>query len=375
MPRAVLLSPFRMWQKMSLAVLSVGYPFATLSTGSVGGAEQVLSRLDHALVEAGHRSIVIAPRGSKCSGELIAGPSINQIIDSDFRQCIYAALRRIISQAVKEFRPDLVHLHGVDFYEYMPPPGCPVLVTLHLPLAWYPANALKRSRPNTWLLPVSRDQASRAPAGVDLLPEIENGIEIGQFGRGGHKRPFVLALGRICPEKGFHLALDAAKEAGVRCLLAGSVSRYPEHLAYFDSKIRPRLDHRLRWIGPVGGQRKRRLLARARCVLVPSLVVETSSLVAREALAAGTPVIAFRAGALCEIIDNGRTGYLVDTVEEMAKAISMVDQIDAQACRDIARHRFAAAPMIDRYFRLYRALAQNGAAEFQETDVLNSRYA
>ncbi len=350
---------------MSLTILSVGYPFALLSRDSVGGAEQVLSRLDRALAAAGYRSVVIAPPGSKCAGEHIAGPAVSQRIDGAFRRRVYPELRRTIRQAIDDIRPDLLHFHGVDFHEYLPPPGDPVLVTLHLPLGWYPPEALRRARPETWLLPVSRDQASRAPAGVDLLPEIENGIDVDEFECAPRKQPFALLLGRICPEKGFHLAMGAVKQAGIRCVLAGSVSPYPEHLAYLRNEILPRLDHRLRWIGPASGAQKKRLLARARCVLVPSLVPETSSLVAREALAAGTAVVAFRAGALCEVIDHGRTGYLVETVAEMAEAISLADRIDPRACRDTARRRFAVRPMIASYFRLYQELARNRSSRFQ----------
>src|SRR5207249_5576489 len=129
------------------------------------------------------------------------------------------------------------------------------------------------------------------------------------------------ALGRICPEKGFHFALQAAKMARADLLLAGQVFPYASHVEYFESKIVPRLDERRQFVGPVGFHRKKRLLSKAKCLLVPSTVNETSSLVAMEALAAGTPVIAFPSGALPEIVEHGRTGYLVSDVKEMAQAI------------------------------------------------------
>ena len=108
-----------------------------------------------------------------------------------------------------------------------------------------------------------------------------------------------MALGRICPEKGYHIALDAAARAGVPMVLAGEVFRYPAHEQYFRDEIAPRLDASRRFIGPVGLHRKRRLLSEARCLLAPSLAPETSSLVAMEALACGTPVIAFPAAQGC----------------------------------------------------------------------------
>jgi glycosyltransferase involved in cell wall biosynthesis len=131
----------------------------------------------------------------------------------------------------------------------------------------------------------------------------------------------------------------------------------------------PRLDRWRRFIGPVGTRRKRRLLAAARCLLIASQVAETSSLAAREALAAGTPVIATSAGALIDTIENGRTGFLVRDQHEMAIAIRRAGDIDGDACRSAARERFSLQAMIARYLATYRALAdarhcalQRGAA-------------
>ena len=98
------------------------------------------------------------------------------------------------------------------------------------------------------------------------------------------------------------------------------------------------------------------LLAGARCLLVPSLVPETSSLVAMEAIASGTPVIAWCSGALPEIVSDGRTGFLVNSVEQMADAISRVESIDPSACRGEAKQRFSSERMIADYLSLYRSI-------------------
>src|SRR6185437_12674942 len=111
-------------------------------------------------------------------------------------------------------------------------------------------------------------------------------------------------------------------------LIAGQVFPYPYHQHYFEAQIRPRLGRGARFLGPVGFARKRRLLSAARCLLVPSLVAETGSLVAMEALACGTPVVAFPAGALAEIVAPEVTGYVVNNTREMADAITMAESID-----------------------------------------------
>jgi glycosyltransferase involved in cell wall biosynthesis len=171
------------------------------------------------------------------------------------------------------------------------------------------------------------------------------------------KRGFALALGRICPEKNWNVATDAAKQAGVPLLLAGEVFPYEAHQTYFREQIEPRLDRLRRFIGPAGFARKRRLLSAARCLLVPSLAPETSSLVAMEALACGTPVIAFPSGALPDIVEHGVTGFIVRSSQEMAEAIRQADEIDPETCRRTARDRFSLEQMVNRYFALYRELA------------------
>jgi len=173
------------------------------------------------------------------------------------------------------------------------------------------------------------------------------------------KRNFAIALGRICPEKGLHIALDAAKRAGTRLLLGGKVYAYPAHEKYFQEEILPRLDTSRRFLGPLTGRRKARLLGAARCLLVPSLAPETSSLVAMEALASGTPVVAFASGALAEIVEHGRTGFLVKTEIEMSNAIEACAKLDPENCRRAAMNRFNIEQTFQKYLEAYQTLANS----------------
>lgn len=347
---------------MTLTVLSVAYPFADVGPDAVGGAEQVLARLDAALVAAGHRSLVVASAGSRTAGRLIAAEAIDGPITDDVRRHAWATHRRLIAQALAAEPVDVVHMHGIDFASYLPEPcGVPVLATLHLPPAWYPPQAFAAQRPDVFLHCVSASQQRACPPGARLLPPIPNGVPVDTLAARCRKRRFALALGRICPEKNQHVALEAGRRAGMPVVLAGQVFPYEAHERYFREQVAPLLDAQRRFIGPLSFARKRRLLCAAQCVLLPSLAPETSSLVAMEALACGTPVIAFASGALPEIVDHGRTGFIVRDAGEMADAIAACASIDPQECRSAARERFALEPMTRRYLATYRELALQAA--------------
>jgi glycosyltransferase involved in cell wall biosynthesis len=338
-----------------VTVVQVAYPFAPVGRDAVGGAEQVLHAIDAALVEAGHRSVIVALEGSRCAGRLVpfsprAGP-----LDDAAQRRGRAAFRELVRRVADG--ADVVHLHGVDFHAYLPPAGPPALVTLHLPRAWYPPAALRPDRPRTHLHCVSAAQRREFAGAADLLPEIPNGVPVARFRMRRRRARFALALGRISPEKGFHLALAAARRAGAPLVLAGEVFPYPDHERHFAAEIAPRLDAARRFVGPVGFARKRRLLSAARCVLVPSLAPESSSLVAMESLASGAPVVAFPSGALAELVEEGRTGFLVRDGEEMAAAIARADRIRPEDCRRAAEERFDARRMVAAYLGLYERLA------------------
>jgi glycosyltransferase involved in cell wall biosynthesis len=346
---------------MPLTVLNVAYPFAPVGEDAVGGAEQVLSSLDRAIVDAGHTSLVAACEGSQVAGRLFPVPRLDrEAFDRPGRRWYTRQLKAAIDRALLLHCVDLVHMHGLDFYDYDLPPGIPVLVTLHLPIEWYGAAELRQAAQRVQLCCVSQSQRRSCPPELGDLPVVENGVDLPPWQADQPRGDFAVVLGRICPEKNVHAALHAGTLAKTPVLVGGRVFPFPEHQAYFHQKVEPMLDPRggvsHKFLGPVDAARRWELLSQARCLLHPTLAPETSSLVAMEALACGTPVIAYRSGALPEIIEDGVTGFLVDDVRQMADAIHDAGSLSRQTCRRAAEQRFGVHRMVEKYFSLYRSI-------------------
>ncbi|MBP2294223.1 glycosyltransferase [Azospirillum rugosum] len=349
-----------------LTVLSVASPFTALGTDNDGPAEQVVAAIDAALLRAGHRSLVLAPEGSAVAGTLLPLPRVHAAAQgtAPTEAARTAVLRRVaamVADAVERHAVDLVHLHVHDFTALLPPPGVPVLVTLYEPLDRYPDGVLAPRRPHTHLQGVSAEQTRAAPPGIALLPPIEVGVPVDRLHIRVPKRRFAVCLGTIERDHGFHIALDAAREVDIQLLLGGELSRSPDEQRYLQEEIRPRLDTKRRFLGQIGFARKRWMLGAARCLLAPSLTPDPTAMAALEALACGTPVVAFPTGALADIVEPGVTGFLVEDAASMARAIEDCETIDPDACRAVARARYSLEVMSDRYLTLYDDLVAGRA--------------
>src|SRR5690242_3354505 len=163
---------------MGLTVLNVAYVFAPVGPDTAGGAEQVLSALDRALAAAGHQSLVIACAESKTAGTLLATAALPVEFTEGHRWQAQQLHRLRIEEAFRQWPIDVVHCHGHDFAEYLPPPGIPTLVTLHLPADHYPAEALTMPRSGRFFNCVSGSQRCSFAASAAMLPEIPNGVPV-----------------------------------------------------------------------------------------------------------------------------------------------------------------------------------------------------
>lgn len=336
-----------------MTVLSVAYPLHPVKSDSGGGAEQVLAMIERQLVRAGHRSIVVAARASQVAGELVETPACSGEITDEARHEAQRVHADSIRRALERYPVDLIHFHGLDFYAYVPEQAVPKLGTLHLPISLYPGSIFDDTRLH--LNCVSRSQANSAPR-ASRLPIIFNGVELERYRTNSGERHFLLTIARICPEKGIHIALQAAHRLDLPLVIAGPVHPFRSHEAYFSERVQPLLDEKRRYLGAVDYDAKADLLGKARCLLVPSLIAETSSLVAMEAISSGTPVVALRTGALPEVVEDGVTGFIVDSEDQIADAVQRVGEISSETCRAIAEARFDARRMVGDYVELYRSV-------------------
>lgn len=248
--------------------------------------------------------------------------------------------------------------HSGHFFRHAARVNAFVLTTLHLPRELYDAGAFEEVAENVYFHCVSDSQRREFGDLPRMLDVVRNGIAMERFAMGGRKFEYVLWLGRICPEKAPHLAIAAARRAGVPIVLAGQVYPFRWHEDYWEREVKPLIDGKqVRWIPLPSFAEKTKLLREARALFVTSQIAETTSLVALEAMASGTPVIAFETGALTEVVPKG-TGFLVSTVDEMAKAYGKVSGIRAQDCRAWVEREYSAKAMADGYEALISDLQE-----------------
>jgi glycosyltransferase involved in cell wall biosynthesis len=251
---------------------------------------------------------------------------------------------------------DLVHDHTIA--GPLIAPG-PVVTTAHCPLD--DGGARLYGRMSRSAIIVAASQAQVVP-GVPVARVIHHGLDPAPFPVGRGDGGYLLFLGKMTPEKGAHRALEAAFKAGQRLILAGKV-REPAERWYFERYVAPYLNDRLRFVGEVTQEEKRELLAGARALLFPIRWNEPFGIVMLEALACGTPVLAFNEGAAGEVVEDGRTGFLCRNEAHMAEAIDHVDELDRGACRAAVEGHFSAERMVAEYLELFAQLIFEPLAE------------
>ncbi len=355
------------------SILYTAYPLLPVTEDSAGGAEQMLRVLEQQMAARGHRTAIAACDGSTAAGEVVGTgrePDTADRFEVREREHDTRVLQHLAERTAAGKPYDLVHDESGSFWRHARALQVPVLATLHLPRSFYRPQLFTNVAPNVFFNCVSEAQAGSFAELPRMIGVIANGIDVERFPFMPEKRGYLLWVGRICEEKGTHLAIEVAAQTGLPLIIVGQIYPFSYHERYYESFVRPHLNGRgarVRFVDTPTFEQKRDLLRNARALLVPSLCEETSSLVSLEAMACGTPVIAFRRGGLAEVIADGETGWLVDTMADMAAAVARTAAIDPQACRARVISRYSAQRMADGYEQLYRRLL---AEWHQRTAVL-----
>jgi len=252
---------------------------------------------------------------------------------------------------------DLIHNH----YDFVPLAfsrliGTPMVTTIHGFSSDKIRAVYRKYKHDGYFVSIS--DADRDPE-LPYVATVYNGIDLGCLTFRETPGQELVFLGRIHPDKGTELAIETARRAGRRLVIAGII----QDPAYFDAKVAPHIDGRgVEYIGPVDPPKRDALLARAWAVLHLNTIPERFGLVMAEAMAAGVPVIAMDLGSCREVVADGQTGFLVNSVDEAVTAVDRVDRIDRAACRRRVEEHFSIGRMVDGYERVYAEIFDREAA-------------
>lgn len=331
----------------------VAPPWIPVPPPSYGGIEAVIHTLATGLAEAGHDVLLAASADSTCPVPRIEGtaPSCSVPMGSGRLELVH------VLHAYEGMREvDVIHDHTLAGpLCRRPGPQVPRATTLHGPIDAELRRIYAAMRPDTALVAISHHQASAA-RGLGIAAVIHHGIDVRAVPYSPAHRGGACFLGRMHPDKGVLQAVIVARRAGVP-LRIGAKMRDPAEQAYFREVIKPLLGRDAEYLGELTAAEKYRLLGESVALLNPIQWPEPFGMVMIEALAAGTPVVATPRGSAPEIITDGETGFLAETVQGLSVALQKSFGLDRSAARRAAEGNFSAHRMVGQYAKLYRDLA------------------
>ena len=322
-----------------------------------GPWESVVSLLTEQLVQMGLDVTLFASGDSHTSGRLIAACprpySEDSSVNPKVAECLH--ISEVFERAA-DF--DLIHNH----FDFLPLSftgliDTPVLTTIHGFSSPSILPVYKKYNAGTHYVAIS--EADKSPE-LDYIATIHHGIDVTQFAFAKAEGEYLLFFGRIHPEKGVAEAVKVARRVGMKLVIAGIV----QDREYFDTEVEPHLDGvTVEYLGAVGPEQRPEVLGRALVLLHLISFDEPFGLSLVESMACGTPVIAFNRGSMPEIITHGKTGYLVEDIEQAVDAVAAVGSIDRFDCRSDVERRFSHIRMAEDYARVYQDILKLEAGD------------
>ncbi len=340
-----------------LRIGMVAPPWFALPPVAYGGTEAVVATLVDKLVELGHEVVLVgAGRNGTAAQEFHAVYDIPPT--ARLGEPVPEALSAAHAHSVLESAGvDIVHDNTLCGPLLAGGRKVPTVVTMHGPVAGENGRYHELLGRSVSVVAIS-DAQQRANPRINWCATVHNAIDVSSFPFREQKDDYVLWMGRFTPDKAPGLAIDVARAAGRRIVLAGKLNEPAEH-AFFDAHVRPRLGRGVEYVGEADATTKRELFAGARSLVFPIQWDEPFGMVMIEAMACGTPVVATRRGSVPEVVVHGETGIIVGAdanVNVIAAAVDAADQIDAKACREHVLQRFDLSVMAAGYEDVYRQL-------------------
>ncbi|HEX6332637.1 MAG TPA: glycosyltransferase family 4 protein [Flavisolibacter sp.] len=332
-----------------------------------GGTERIVSFLTEKLVELGHNVTLFA------SGDSITSAKLRPVVPEALRlsgRCedpLAPHLLQVQEVVDRHQEFDIIHFHtdylNFPFTQHLETPH---VTTLHGKLTLPELVQVYRRFSRQPVVSISDSQRTPLPF-ANWAGTVLHGLPADLYSKGPGGE-YLAFLGRISPEKGIEAAIAIAKKSGIQLKIAAKIDRVDED--YFSHTVAPLLDHPLvDFIGEITDEQKNEFLGNALALLFPIAWPEPFGLVMIESIACGTPVIAFRRGSVPEIISHGKSGYVVDSVEQAVQAVHWTQRLDRDGVRRCFNERFTSDRMARQYIQVYEELRQD-AADRRETKLL-----
>jgi glycosyltransferase involved in cell wall biosynthesis len=349
-----------------MKIAQISSVYLSIPPKTHGGTERIVYHLCRQLSRRGHQVELFSSGDSRVDCPLHSvlpvacqdDPNSTIYLEKEFET------RNTYNLYRQAERFDLIHAHWPTLAAYFSPfTNTPTLITyayIEKELHEY----YRKHFPQCF--PVCISQAQARMLGDESIPVVYNGIDLNEVPFNNQAEDYFIIVGRMTPGKGIAEAIRIAKKARVKLLIIGHVTTHlPWSGDYFSREVRPHIDgDRIKYIERLPYPETLKMIGRARGLLFPLQWDEPFGLVAVEAMAAGTPVLAYRRGSMPELIKNGETGYLLENEDEMVEMFCRIETLERARCREWVQERFSVEQMVDGYEKLYKKVADgHGARE------------
>jgi glycosyltransferase involved in cell wall biosynthesis len=351
-----------------MKIAQVSPLFESVPPVAYGGTERVVSYLTEELVGRGHEVTLFASGDSVTGAELVPGcdRALRLAGRSTFHLPYHLTMVDEVFARIDEF--DLVHFH-IDCLHFplTARSSVPAVTTLHGRLDLDEILTCYQRFRNLSFVSISDHQRQPMPW-LDWAGTVHHGLPLDLHTPVERPGDYLAFLGRLSPEKGAETAVEIARRAGLPIRVAGKID--PADAAYCAQRIRPLFDAGIEYVGEIGGRDKDEFLGGARALLFPIDWPEPFGLVMIEAMACGTPVVAYRRGSVPEVIDPGVSGFVVDGLDEAVAAVAACGALDRREIRRTFERRFSVARMTDDYLGIYDHVIEQGSHHARATHRL-----